>query len=165
MDPRRLPALEACLRALRHGDVFVVWKLESLGPQPLALGWRRAGSCGPGGGARVLAGHGPQTDTTTIGGRLVFGIISMLAEFEPELMRERTVAGLKAARARGRRAAASPRCLKPRHGSRRRRRRAGIHRRRSIVLSWGSGSDTVSLCGSGSSAEREREARVGRPVA
>ena len=53
-------------------------------------------------GLRVLAGQGAQIDTTTAAGRLVFGIFAALAEFERELVRERTVAGLKAARARGR---------------------------------------------------------------
>ena len=51
---------------------------------------------------RVLAGQGAQIDTTTAPGRLVFGIFAALAEFERELIRERTLAGLKAARARGR---------------------------------------------------------------
>ena len=50
-------------------------------------------------GLRVLAGQGAHIDTTTAAGRLVFGIFAALAEFERELIRERTMAGLKAARA------------------------------------------------------------------
>lgn len=53
-------------------------------------------------GLRVLTGQGAQIDTTTAAGRLIFGIFAALAEFERELIRERTIAGLKAARARGR---------------------------------------------------------------
>jgi len=53
-------------------------------------------------GLKVLAGTGAQIDTTTANGRLVFGIFAALAEFEAELIRERTKAGLTAARARGR---------------------------------------------------------------
>lgn len=53
-------------------------------------------------GLKVLAGAGAQIDTTTANGRLVFGIFAALAEFETELIRERTKAGLTAARARGR---------------------------------------------------------------
>ncbi len=51
-------------------------------------------------GFKVLAGHGAQIDTTTANGRLVFGIFASLAEFERELIVERTQAGLAAARAR-----------------------------------------------------------------
>ena len=53
-------------------------------------------------GLRVLAGQGVQIDTATPAGRLVFGIFAALAEFGRELIRERTVAGLEAARVRGR---------------------------------------------------------------
>tara|TARA_E500000178_G_C16730437_1_gene621344 strand:+ start:167 stop:532 length:366 start_codon:yes stop_codon:yes gene_type:complete len=53
-------------------------------------------------GLKALTGQGAQIDTTTAAGWLSFGIFAVLAEFETELIRERTVAGLQAARARGR---------------------------------------------------------------
>ena len=53
-------------------------------------------------GFRVLSGQGSTIDTSTAGGRLIFGIFAALAEFERELIRERTIAGLSSARARGR---------------------------------------------------------------
>ncbi|WP_447342206.1 recombinase family protein (plasmid) [Klebsiella pneumoniae] len=53
-------------------------------------------------GLKVLTGHGATIDTTTAAGKLVFGIFAALAEFERELIAERTTAGLASARARGR---------------------------------------------------------------
>ncbi|MCK1804293.1 recombinase family protein, partial [Brevibacterium sp. R8603A2] len=53
-------------------------------------------------GLKVLTGQGAALDTTTASGKLVFGIFAALAEFERELISERTIAGLAAARARGR---------------------------------------------------------------
>ena len=50
----------------------------------------------------MLTGQGANIDTTTASGKLIFGVFAALAEFERELIRERTIAGLKAARARGR---------------------------------------------------------------
>lgn len=50
----------------------------------------------------MLTGHGATIDTTTAAGKLVFGIFAALAEFERELIAERTTAGLASARARGR---------------------------------------------------------------
>ena len=91
-----------CLKALRKGDVLVVWKLDRLGRDLRHLVNVVQDLTERGIGLRVLAGQGAQIDTTTPAGRLVFGIFAALAEFERELIRERTVAGLAAARARGR---------------------------------------------------------------
>ena len=96
------PGLDSCLRALRKGDVLVVWKLDRLGRNLAHLVNTVQDLSTRGVGLRVLAGQGAQIDTTTAAGRLVFGIFAALAEFERELIRERTLAGLKAARARGR---------------------------------------------------------------
>lgn len=97
------PGLTACLKALRAGDTLVVWKLDRLGRdlrhlinivhnlQEREISFK------------VLTGQGANIDTTTSNGRLVFGIFAALAEYERELIGERTKAGLKAARARGRR--------------------------------------------------------------
>ena len=96
------PGLAACLKALREGDVLVVWKLDRLGRDLRHLVNTVQDLCDRGVGLRVLTGQGAQLDTTTASGRLVFGIFAALAEFEHALIRERTMAGLKAARARGR---------------------------------------------------------------
>lgn len=96
------PGLEACFKALQPGNTLVVWKLDRLGRSLKELvtmidelRQRKVGF-------KVLAGHGAQIDTTTPNGRLVFGLFAALAEFERELIVERTNAGLAAARARGR---------------------------------------------------------------
>jgi len=96
------PGLNACLRALQPGNTLVLWKLDRLGRDLKhlvntvdALRERDVG-------LKVLAGAGAQIDTTTANGRLFFGIFAALAEFERELIAERTRAGLAAARARGR---------------------------------------------------------------
>ena len=96
------PGLVACMKALQPDNTLVVWKLDRLGRDLKHLvtvvdTLRAAGI-----GLRVLAGAGAEIDTTTANGRLVFGIFAALAEFERELIRERTIAGLAAARARGR---------------------------------------------------------------
>ena len=98
----RRPGLEACLKALRAGDTLVVWKLDRLGRDLGHLVRVVEDLTARGIGLRVLTGQGAQIDTTTAAGRLVFGIFAALAEFERVLIRERTVAGLAAARARGR---------------------------------------------------------------
>jgi DNA invertase Pin-like site-specific DNA recombinase len=96
------PGLEACLKLLREGDTLVVWKLDRLGRDLLHLVNTIHDLMERKGGLRVLTGQGANIDTTTASGRLVFGIFAALAEFERELIRERTIAGLASARARGR---------------------------------------------------------------
>ena len=93
------PNLEACLKALRKGDVLVVWKLDRLGRNLRHLVNMMEDLADRGIGFKVLSGQGAEIDTTTTAGKLVFGIFAALAEFERELIRERTRAGLQAARA------------------------------------------------------------------
>jgi DNA invertase Pin-like site-specific DNA recombinase len=93
--------LESCLKALRKGDILVVWKLDRLGRNLRHLVNTVEDLSERGIGFKVLSGQGASIDTTSAAGKLVFGIFAALAEFERELIRERTVAGLKAARARG----------------------------------------------------------------
>ena len=96
------PGLAACLKALRAGDTLVAWKLDRLGRDLRHLVNLVGDLTSRGVGLRVLAGEGASIDTTTANGRLVFAIFAGLAEFERELIAERTRAGLAAARARGR---------------------------------------------------------------
>ena len=96
------PGLVECLKALQPGNTLVAWKLDRLGRDlrhlvELVDRLRRAGV-----GLKVLTGAGAEIDTTTPNGRLIFGIFASLAEYERELIAERTRAGLAAARARGR---------------------------------------------------------------
>ena len=97
------PGLEACLKALRAGDTLAVWKLDRLGRDLRHLVNLVGDLTRRGVGLKVLSGEGASIDTTTANGRLVFAIFAGLAEFERELIVERTKAGLQAARARGRR--------------------------------------------------------------
>jgi DNA invertase Pin-like site-specific DNA recombinase len=93
------PGLSKALDAAREGDALVVWKLDRIGRSlPHVVGL--VGDLQKRGvGLKVLTGD---VDTTTATGRLVFGIFATLAEFERDLIYERTMAGLAAARARGR---------------------------------------------------------------
>ncbi len=95
----RRPQLEKVLERLRPGDTLVVWRLDRLGRSlrhlidtVTALDERGVGFCS----------LRESIDTTTAGGRLVFHLFGALAQFEREIIRDRTVAGLAAARARGR---------------------------------------------------------------
>lgn len=93
------PELAKLMDALRTGDVLVIWKLDRLGRSLKNLIdivndllQRKVG----------LKSLGDPIDTTTSQGRLTFNIFASLAEFERDVIRERTNAGLTAARARGR---------------------------------------------------------------
>lgn len=79
-----------------------MWKLDRLGRDLRHLINTVHDLTGRGIGLKVLTGHGAAIDTTTAAGKMVFGIFAALAEFERELIAERTVAGLASARARGR---------------------------------------------------------------
>ena len=93
------PGLTRALDVLRAGDTLVAWKLDRIG-RSLAHVVELVGSLQAKEiGLKVLTGG---IDTSSATGRLVFGIFATLAEFERDLIRERTVAGLAAARARGR---------------------------------------------------------------
>src|SRR3954451_14073039 len=104
------PGLTQALSHLRTGDTLVVWRLDRLGPSPAPLidSIRQLQERGI--GFRSLQ---EQLDTTTSGGKLVFHVFGALAEFERDLIRERTHAGLAAARARGR-LVCRPKVLSPR---------------------------------------------------
>ena len=93
------PGLDEMLKDARPKDVIVIWKLDRLGRSlkhlvdlVAELNERKIG----------LKSLNDPIDTTTAQGRLVFNIFASLAEFEREIIRERTNAGLAAARARGR---------------------------------------------------------------
>ncbi|HWL28211.1 MAG TPA: recombinase family protein [Burkholderiaceae bacterium] len=96
------PGLAACLKALRAADTLVVWKLDRLGRDLRHLVNVVHDLTQRGVGFKVLTGQGASIDTTSPSGKLIFGIFASLAEFERELIVERTHAGLAAARARGR---------------------------------------------------------------
>ncbi len=93
------PQLEQMLAQLRSGDVLVVWKLDRLGRSLTHLVQLVNQLLEQGVG---LQGLNDPVDTTSAQGRLMFNIFASLAEFERELIRERTRAGLKSARARAR---------------------------------------------------------------
>jgi Resolvase, N terminal domain len=92
------------LKGCASGDVLVVWKLDRLARSLHDLVVIAEDLKGRGVGLKILTGEGAAVDTTHPQGRMVFGILAVMAEFERELMRERTVAGIEAARKRGVRA-------------------------------------------------------------
>jgi len=92
------PGLEGALNYLREGDTLVVWKLDRLGRSAQHLIQTIKSLSEKKIGFKSLQ---ESIDTNTSGGKLIFHIFSALAEFERDLITERTKAGLKAARARG----------------------------------------------------------------
>jgi len=100
------PGLEECLKALAPGDTLLVWRLDRLGrsmPHLVTLVEDLL--------KKKIAFKSicdGSIDTTTASGELVFNIFSSLAQFERKLIQERTRAGLKAARARGRKGGRKP---------------------------------------------------------
>jgi DNA invertase Pin-like site-specific DNA recombinase len=99
------PGLAEAMAYARPGDILVVWRLDRLGRSLPHLIQTLTDLDGRGVGFRSLT---EAIDTTTPGGKLVFHIFGALAEFERDLIRERTRAGLAAARARGRRGGREP---------------------------------------------------------
>lgn len=99
------PQLTAVLDHLRAGDTLIVWRFDRLArslTDLIAIATRlHEQDVG-------LRSMREQIDTTTPGGRLIFHVFGALAEFESDLVRERTTAGLAAARARGRRGGRRP---------------------------------------------------------
>lgn len=95
---RDRPVLAAALEYAREGDTLVVWKLDRLARSTRQLIETVEGLEKRRIGFRCLT---QDIDTTTAGGRLIFTVFAAIAEFEREIIRERTRAGLDAARARG----------------------------------------------------------------
>jgi len=99
------PQLESCLKALRAGDTLVVWRLDRLGRSlpdlvKIIADLERQGV--------AFESLTEKIETSSATGKLVFHLFAALAEFERNLIRERTKAGLAAARARGRKGGRKP---------------------------------------------------------
>jgi DNA invertase Pin-like site-specific DNA recombinase len=105
----RRPGLEQAFSHLRSGDTLVVWRLDRLGRSLRHLIDTVTELQEKGIGFKSLQ---ESIDTTTSGGKLVFHIFGALAEFEREIIKERTQAGLQSARARGR-TGGRPKALTP----------------------------------------------------
>jgi DNA invertase Pin-like site-specific DNA recombinase len=105
--------LAEALNYVRKGDTLVVWRLDRLGRSLPHLITTMTTIEEQGIGFKSLTEN---IDTTTSGGKLIFHIFGALAEFERDIIRERTTAGLSAARARGRRGS-RPRALTHRQRS------------------------------------------------
>lgn len=99
------PELGHCLKALRSGDTLVVWRLDRLGrslPDLVGIVSRLEQE------GTAFESINERIETTSATGKLIFHVFAALAEFERNLIRERTRAGLAAARARGRQGGRKP---------------------------------------------------------
>jgi DNA invertase Pin-like site-specific DNA recombinase len=99
------PELRHCLKALRSGDTLVVWRLDRLGrslPDLVGIVSRLEQE------EVGFESINERIETTSAAGKLIFHVFAALAEFERNLIRERTRAGLLAARARGRKGGRKP---------------------------------------------------------
>jgi DNA invertase Pin-like site-specific DNA recombinase len=94
--------LAEALKRCGAGDVLVVWKLDRLARSLHDLVVIAADLKGRDVGLKILTGEGAAVDTTRPQGRMIFGILAVMAEFEREMISERTVAGMQAAKRRGR---------------------------------------------------------------
>ena len=103
------PVLAEAMDYVRSGDILVVWRLDRLERSLKDLIANVEQLREQGVGFRSLA---EAVDTTTAGGQLAFHTFGALAEFQHELIRERTIAGLAAARARGRKCSRPPKMTK-----------------------------------------------------
>ena len=99
------PGLDKAIAFCRKGDTIVVWKLDRMGRSMSHLIEMIQKLEKKGVGFQSLT---EKIDTTTAGGRLIFHLFGALAEFERDLIRERVQAGLKSARARGRKGGRPP---------------------------------------------------------
>ena len=103
-----LPGRTAALAVCQDGDVLTVWKLDRLGRSMAELVGLVDELGRRGVGLKVLTGAGAALDTTRPEGRFIFGVFAAFAEFEREMIRERTREGIKAARRRGKRPGRPP---------------------------------------------------------
>ncbi len=94
------PGLDSCMQELQAGDTLIIWRLDRLGRSLKHLIETIDRLMERGVGFRSINDGG--INTTTASGEMVFNIFATLAQFERRLIQERTQAGLKAARARGR---------------------------------------------------------------
>jgi DNA invertase Pin-like site-specific DNA recombinase len=112
---RRFKGLAEAIEYACDGDTLVVWKLDRLGRSLKHLIETVNGLAARNIGFQSLQ---ESMDTTTSGGKLIFHVFGALAEFERELIRERTEAGLRAARARGRQGGRPTKCRRLTRSSR-----------------------------------------------